>query len=157
MGLPSSCHHPWEGNRQVACSPSWCLNTSHLVLSFLLLVFILHKWQAGTSWWSSAGLRPPCSQCRGPLSSSPGQGTGFHMLQLKILCATTKTLSRQQINLGKWRSCKQTEDLSRRLNYVSSVSPFSASAGRSTIVTTFPVFLFCCYSIFSQWYWLQDV
>ena len=39
-----------------------------------------------------------CSQCRG-LGSIPGQGTGFHMLQLKIPSATAKTYCSQVNNL----------------------------------------------------------
>ena len=34
--------------------------------------------------------KTPCSQCRG-VGLIPGQETRSHMLQLKILCATTET------------------------------------------------------------------
>ena len=49
MGLPSSATIHEKGRGRSPAASILMLNTSHLVLSFLLLVFILHERQAGTS------------------------------------------------------------------------------------------------------------
>ena len=90
---------------------------------------------------------------QGAQSSSPGQGTGFHTLQLKILCATTKTQSSQineQIILEKEEAASRQKTCPVGWNIFFLFHPSShLQRERRAIVTTFPVFLFCCYSVFS--------
>ena len=91
----------------------------------------------GVAWW--LGLRDPKAGC---LGSIPGQGTRYHMLQLKIPNAATKTQNSQinttklsfqkrQINLGK--TPEQKHKTKQKLSSIKRVIIISSVTGEIII------------------------
>ena len=82
---------------------SWLSIWGKISHRLILKSFIPFLWssKADKLWNSPCGplAKTPCSQCRGP-GLIPGQGTRFHMPQLKSPCAATKTSAAKIIKEG---------------------------------------------------------
>ena len=102
------CYHTWAESWWCHIPPLWL----HKVAQCPCILSALVKWKRwkeqhhGLPWCPVD--ETPCSQCRGP-GLIPGQGTGSHMPQQKILHSTTKksvphaTTKTQWSQINKYR------------------------------------------------------